>query len=153
MADVAVGICHRMGSFLAVSRASVKPPKFIHVTYKPEMTKKKVVIIGKGLTFDSGGYNLKAGAGSMIEKMKLDMGGAAAVSRHFPNTRNIETEGHVLDTIAISCFMAFENTVLRLALFLGAQRNTKLSDGRAFWVPTVDSGCSQGARTTETSER
>lgn len=40
---------------------------------------KKLVLIGKGLTFDSGGYNLKAGAGSMIELMKFDMGGAGAV--------------------------------------------------------------------------
>ena len=36
--------------------------------------------MGKGLTFDSGGYNIKAGAGSMIEKMKFDMGGAATVA-------------------------------------------------------------------------
>ena len=35
--------------------------------------------MGKGLSFDSGGYNIKAGAGSMIEKMKFDMGGAGAV--------------------------------------------------------------------------
>ena len=35
--------------------------------------------MGKGLTFDSGGYNIKAGAGSLIEKMKFDMGGAGAV--------------------------------------------------------------------------
>jgi len=35
--------------------------------------------VGKGLTFDSGGYNIKAGAGSLIEKMKFDMGGAGAV--------------------------------------------------------------------------
>lgn len=41
--------------------------------------KKRLVLIGKGLTFDSGGYNLKAGAGSMIELMKFDMGGAGAV--------------------------------------------------------------------------
>lgn len=47
-------------------------------TYAGE-AKKKLVLIGKGLTFDSGGYNLKAGAGSMIELMKFDMGGAGAV--------------------------------------------------------------------------
>jgi leucyl aminopeptidase len=35
--------------------------------------KKRVAIVGKGLTFDSGGYNIKAGAGSMIEMMKFDM--------------------------------------------------------------------------------
>lgn len=38
----------------------------------------QVAIVGKGLTFDSGGYNIKAGPGSMIELMKFDMGGAAA---------------------------------------------------------------------------
>ncbi|RUS96275.1 putative cytosol aminopeptidase [Dulcicalothrix desertica PCC 7102] len=67
-----------MGAFLGVAQASEIPPKFIHLTYKPLVTpKRKVAIIGKGLTFDSGGLNIK-GAGSGIETMKIDMGGAAA---------------------------------------------------------------------------
>lgn len=67
-----------MGAFLGVALASDLPPKFIHLTYKPEgAPKRKVAIIGKGLTFDSGGLNIK-GAGSGIETMKIDMGGAAA---------------------------------------------------------------------------
>lgn len=67
-----------MGAFLGVAQASDIPPKFIHLTYKPEGTpKRKLAIIGKGLTFDSGGLNIK-GAGSGIETMKTDMGGAAA---------------------------------------------------------------------------
>ncbi len=67
-----------MGAFLGVAQASDLPPKFIHLTYKPEGTpKRKLAIIGKGLTFDSGGLNIK-GAGSGIEAMKVDMGGAAA---------------------------------------------------------------------------
>jgi leucyl aminopeptidase len=67
-----------MGAFLGVAQASDLPPKFIHLTYKPEGTpRRKVAIIGKGLTFDSGGLNIK-GAGSGIETMKMDMGGAAA---------------------------------------------------------------------------
>ncbi|NDJ19191.1 leucyl aminopeptidase [Myxacorys almedinensis] len=67
-----------MGAFLGVAQASDLPPKFIHLTYKPEGTaRKKVAIIGKGLTFDSGGLNIK-GAGSGIEMMKTDMGGAGA---------------------------------------------------------------------------
>ena len=73
-----------MGAYLAVAQGSfaTTPPKFIHLTYTPpngQAAKKKVAIVGKGLTFDSGGYNIKAGAGSMIEKMKFDMGGAGAV--------------------------------------------------------------------------
>lgn len=67
-----------MGAYLGVAQASDMPPKFIHLTYKPEGTaKKKVAIVGKGLTFDSGGLNLKTG-GSGIETMKMDMGGGAA---------------------------------------------------------------------------
>ena len=68
-----------MGAFLGVSEASDEPPKFIHLTYTPAGGyEKKVAVVGKGLTFDSGGYNIKAGAGSMIEMMKFDMGGAGA---------------------------------------------------------------------------
>lgn len=67
-----------MGAFLGVAQASEIPPKFIHLTYKPAGTpRRKLAIIGKGVTFDSGGLNIK-GAGSGIETMKMDMGGAAA---------------------------------------------------------------------------
>jgi leucyl aminopeptidase len=67
-----------MGAFLGVSQASEMPPKFIHLTYTPTVTpRRKLAIVGKGVTFDSGGLNIK-GAGSGIETMKMDMGGAAA---------------------------------------------------------------------------
>lgn len=67
-----------MGAFLGVAQASDLPPKFIHLTYRSEGTpRRKVAIVGKGLTFDSGGLNIK-GQGSGIEMMKTDMGGAAA---------------------------------------------------------------------------
>lgn len=70
-----------MGAYLAVSQGAKEPPKFIHLTYTPPQGKptKKVALVGKGLCFDSGGYNIKTGAGSLIEKMKFDMGGAGAV--------------------------------------------------------------------------
>ena len=70
-----------MGAYLGVSQGASEPPKFIHLHYTPAGGKAsaKVALVGKGLTFDSGGYNIKAGAGSMIEKMKFDMGGAGAV--------------------------------------------------------------------------
>jgi leucyl aminopeptidase len=67
-----------MGAFLAVARASDIPPKFIHLTYSNGVPSRKLAIVGKGLTFDSGGLNLKTGAGSSIELMKTDMGGSAA---------------------------------------------------------------------------
>jgi len=71
-----------MGAFLGVSQASALPPKFIHLTYTDgtgTAPQKKLALVGKGLTFDSGGLNLKTGAGSSIELMKIDMAGAAAV--------------------------------------------------------------------------
>ena len=69
-----------MEAILAVARGSKQPPKFIHMRYKPENTKKKVkkiAVVGKGITFDSGGLCLKP-ADSM-RTMKMDMGGAAVV--------------------------------------------------------------------------
>tara|TARA_Y100001970_G_scaffold293884_1_gene444278 strand:+ start:6453 stop:7928 length:1476 start_codon:yes stop_codon:yes gene_type:complete len=68
-----------MGAYLAVAKGSDLDPKFIHLTIKPSgEINHKLVMIGKGLTFDSGGYNLKVGA-AQIEMMKYDMGGSAAV--------------------------------------------------------------------------
>ncbi len=67
-----------MGMFLAVGRGSDHEPRFIHITYTPpKKAKKKVCFIGKGITFDSGGYSLKPS--QSMEDMKVDMSGAAAV--------------------------------------------------------------------------
>lgn len=76
--------CERrgMGAFLGVGQGSVDEPALVHLTYTPPAVQgqrnRVVALVGKGLTFDSGGYNLKVGA-SQIELMKMDMGGAAAV--------------------------------------------------------------------------
>lgn len=67
-----------MGAFLGVAQASDLPPQFIHLTYRPPQPKAKLALVGKGLTFDSGGLNIKTDARS-IAMMKTDMGGAAAV--------------------------------------------------------------------------
>ncbi|MBQ4122658.1 leucyl aminopeptidase [bacterium] len=67
-----------MNAFLAVGQGSVHEPKLIHMEYIPEKkAKKKIAIVGKGITFDSGGLDLKPPA-SMLT-MKDDMSGAAAV--------------------------------------------------------------------------
>jgi len=54
-----------MGSYLGVATTSANPPKFIHLCYNPPTRniKTKMSIVRKGLTFDSGGYNIKAGHG------------------------------------------------------------------------------------------
>jgi leucyl aminopeptidase len=68
-----------MGAFLGVAQGSPEQrPKFIHLTYAPTgRATKKVAIIGKGITFDSGGLDLKSADGML--RMKDDMSGAAAV--------------------------------------------------------------------------
>lgn len=66
-----------MGAFFAVGKGSAQNPKFIHMKYAPSHAKKKIAIIGKGITFDSGGLDLKP-ASSMLT-MKDDMSGAACV--------------------------------------------------------------------------
>ncbi len=66
-----------MEAFMAVGKGSDEEIKFIHLRYKGPYPKKKIVIIGKGITFDAGGLSLKSAKG--METMKLDMSGAAAV--------------------------------------------------------------------------
>jgi leucyl aminopeptidase len=67
-----------MGAFLGVAAGSVQPPTFIHLRYAARgRRRKRVVLIGKGITFDAGGLDLKS-AESML-RMKDDMSGAAAV--------------------------------------------------------------------------
>jgi leucyl aminopeptidase len=72
--------CQRLGmnAFLGVAAGSAQPPRFIHLSYTPPgRRRRRVALIGKGITFDSGGLDLKPPE-SML-RMKDDMSGAAAV--------------------------------------------------------------------------
>lgn len=66
-----------MNAMLAVARASRHKPKLIHLTYKPKNPKCKVVLVGKGLTYDSGGLSLKPS--EFMVSMKSDKSGGSAV--------------------------------------------------------------------------
>ena len=66
-----------MGSLLSVSKGSIEPPKLISLSYHGNGDAKPIVLVGKGVTFDSGGISLKPGAG--MDEMKYDMCGAASV--------------------------------------------------------------------------
>ncbi len=68
----------RFGALLSVSVGSSSPPKLVEMVYSPPKAKKTIVLVGKGVTFDTGGYNLKPSSG--LSTMKIDMGGAAAVA-------------------------------------------------------------------------
>ncbi len=66
----------KMGSFLAVGMGSDLPPKMVVMKYEGNPGGKTIAIVGKGVTFDSGGYDIKPAAGML--RMYADMGGAAA---------------------------------------------------------------------------
>ncbi len=67
-----------MGAFLGVAAGSQQPPKFIHLTYRgPGRPARRIAIIGKGITFDAGGLDLKPPEGML--RLMNDMSGAAAV--------------------------------------------------------------------------
>jgi leucyl aminopeptidase len=75
----------KMGAFLAVAKGSAQPPALVVMTYEPKAEKGKPAqkdapvlgLVGKGITFDTGGISLKSAEG--MEKMKYDMAGAAAM--------------------------------------------------------------------------
>jgi leucyl aminopeptidase len=65
------------GGIVAVGMGSVRPPRLIQLRYRPEGATRHVVIVGKGITFDSGGLSIKPADGMPL--MKTDMSGGAAV--------------------------------------------------------------------------
>jgi len=68
----------KLAGLVAVNRGSMEEPRFIHIRYRPAgKARKRVALIGKGITFDSGGLSLKPS--KSMETMKLDMAGGAAV--------------------------------------------------------------------------
>lgn len=65
------------GGILGVGQGSARPPRLVKVSYSPSRPAAKVALVGKGITFDSGGISIKPAAG--MDAMKSDMAGAAAV--------------------------------------------------------------------------
>jgi leucyl aminopeptidase len=121
-----------MGSYLAVAQGSDLAPKFIHLTYRPAgETNRRLVLVGKGLTFDSGGYNLKT-AGSQIEMMKYDMGGSAAVLGAMRAIGELKPAGVEVHMIVAAC----ENMISGGAIHPGAI--VKASNGRTIEINNTD---------------
>ncbi|MBU4315370.1 leucyl aminopeptidase [Patescibacteria group bacterium] len=89
-----------MGAFLAVAQGSESEPRLIHIIYKPEKAKKIIAIVGKGITFDSGGLSLKPA--NAMQSMKCDMAGSASVLGFFATIArikpNIEIHGIIAAT-------------------------------------------------------
>lgn len=90
-----------MNAFLAVAQGSNEPPFFIELIYKPSKPAKKIIaLVGKGITFDSGGLSLKPG--QHMETMKCDMAGAATVLGVFSTLARlnprVEIHGYIAAT-------------------------------------------------------
>jgi leucyl aminopeptidase len=68
----------RCGGILGVGRGSDSPPRLVTMTYEPAGAVAHLALVGKGITFDSGGLSIKPGAS--MQTMKLDMAGAAAIA-------------------------------------------------------------------------
>jgi len=66
-----------MGIFLAVAQGSDEPPRLIDIHYKGHKDAKPIILVGKGITFDSGGLSIKPA--NAMDEMKYDMAGAASV--------------------------------------------------------------------------
>ena len=91
----------KMNSFLSVTNGSEQPPKFIIIKHMGGKSKDApVVLVGKGITFDTGGISLKAGPG--MDEMKYDMGGAASVLGTFRAIGEMNLKLNVIGVIA-SC--------------------------------------------------
>jgi len=121
-----------MGAFLGVAQGSDLPPKFIHLTYQPKgEVKRRVALVGKGLTFDSGGYNLK-GPGSQIEMMKYDMGGSAAVLGAARAIGQLQPDGVEVHVLVASC----ENMISGGAIHPGDV--LKASNGKTIEINNTD---------------
>lgn len=87
-----------MGSFLSVTNGSAQPPKFIVLRYQgAPRDQAPIVLVGKGITFDTGGISLKPGAG--MDEMKFDMGGAASVLGTFQSLALLSPKVNVVGLI------------------------------------------------------
>lgn len=89
----------KFGAMLAVGQGSNAKPRLVALEYAPRNAKKTIVLVGKGVTFDSGGINLKP-SGS-IETMKMDMSGAAAVAGTLLAVANLKPSVRVVGVMPL----------------------------------------------------
>lgn len=101
----------KMGMFLSVNAGSAYEPRLVHLTYTPAKSTSKtkhIALVGKGLTFDTGGYSLKPGPSMM--NMKFDMAGSATVYAAFRAAVKLQLP------VKISCYLGItDNAVNHLA--------------------------------------
>lgn len=89
----------KMGGLLAVNRGSVDPPVFCILEWNPanKVNKKPVVLVGKGVIYDTGGLNIKTG--DFMAQMKADMAGAATVAGVIYSTARASVPLHIIGLV------------------------------------------------------
>src|SRR5436305_2853574 len=88
----------KMGGLLAVNRGSAEEPRFVVLEYVPKKAKAHVALVGKGITFDSGGISIKPA--EKMEETKFDMCGAAAVIGTMQAAAELELPVRITGVIA-----------------------------------------------------
>ncbi len=89
----------KMGSLLSVSAGSTSSARMMILEHNPRGAKKTIVLAGKGVTFDSGGINLKPGSG--LDTMKMDMGGAASVAAALITAANLKLKTKIIGILPL----------------------------------------------------
>ncbi|HMA84210.1 MAG TPA: M17 family peptidase N-terminal domain-containing protein, partial [Desulfosalsimonadaceae bacterium] len=90
---------NKMGGILAVGMGSKSRARMVILDYKPKKPKKTYALIGKGVTFDSGGINLKSGG--TLEDMKMDMAGGASVAAALIAAARLKPDYRVIGIVPV----------------------------------------------------
>jgi leucyl aminopeptidase len=88
------------GGILGVGQGSSEPPRLVELTYAPEGASKHVALVGKGITFDTGGISLKPS--NAMETMKMDMAGAATVAAVVKAAAELELPVKITGLLALA---------------------------------------------------
>ena len=88
------------GGILAVGRGSARPPRLVRLTHSPRGATRRIVLVGKGITFDSGGLSLKTADG--MTTMKTDMSGGAAVIAAMSALSRLNVPLHVTGLVPLA---------------------------------------------------
>lgn len=137
-----------MGSFLGVARGAAEPAKFVIIKYEAPGKAKTVAVVGKGITFDSGGLSLKPA--QSMENMKYDMSGAAAVLGVMQVVGALKPDVSVLGILAATENMPGHNAlhpgdVLTAMNGKTIEVNNTDAEGRLVLADALAFACKEGA--------
>lgn len=145
-----------MGGLLAVNQGSVNPPTFTIMEWKPKnaVNTKPILLVGKGVVYDTGGLSLKPTPNSM-DSMKCDMGGAAAVIGAITATAKAKLPVHVIALVpstdnAISATAYGPGDVIRMHSGLTVENLNSDAEGRIILADALSYGERYDAETVVT---